>query len=66
MIVMYEQVVQGGDAVWEGLRVYDGRVFELDAHLDRMQASAKVIGKVSKRKEGRGGTGRDDEKEKGG
>ena len=27
----FDSSVQGGDGVWEGLRVYDGRIFELDA-----------------------------------
>jgi branched-chain amino acid aminotransferase len=26
----FDSVVQGGDAVWEGLRLYDGRIFRLD------------------------------------
>ena len=25
----FDSAVQGGDAVWEGLRVYDGRIFAL-------------------------------------
>jgi branched-chain amino acid aminotransferase group I len=29
--------------VWEGLRVYDGRIAELDGHLDRLQDSAKTL-----------------------
>ncbi|MDA1039237.1 MAG: branched-chain-amino-acid transaminase [Planctomycetota bacterium] len=32
-----------GDGVFEGLRSYSGRVFRLDAHLDRLWASAKAI-----------------------
>lgn len=32
---MFDSVVQGGDAVWEGLRIYDGKVFKLEEHLDR-------------------------------
>jgi len=40
----FDSAVQGGDAVWEGLRVYDGRVFKLDEHLDRLRASAVVLG----------------------
>jgi branched-chain amino acid aminotransferase len=32
-----------GDGVFEGIRVYNGRVFELDAHIDRLYDSAKVI-----------------------
>ena len=42
-ISVFDSAVQGGDAVWEGLRVYSGRIFELDAHLDRLQASAKTL-----------------------
>lgn len=33
---MLDSVVQGGDSVWEGLRVYDGKIFKLNAHLDRL------------------------------
>ncbi|OLB75434.1 MAG: aminotransferase IV [Actinobacteria bacterium 13_2_20CM_2_71_6] len=40
----FDSVVQGGDAVWEGLRLYDGRVFGLDAHLDRLHRSATALG----------------------
>ena len=29
----FDSAVQGGDAVWEGLRVYDGKIFRLRAHL---------------------------------
>jgi branched-chain amino acid aminotransferase len=32
-----------GDGVFEGIRVYSGRVFELAAHLQRLYESAKVI-----------------------
>lgn len=42
-VSVFDSSVQGGDAVWEGLRVYDGRVFKLDAHLDRLFASAKAL-----------------------
>ena len=34
---------QGGDAVWEGLRVYGGRIFRLTAHLDRLRSSALAL-----------------------
>ena len=42
-VSVFDSSVQGGDAVWEGLRVYDGRVFALDAHLDRLLASAHAM-----------------------
>ena len=42
-VSVFDSVVQGGDAVWEGLRVYDGRIFELDAHLDRLFDSAHAM-----------------------
>jgi len=32
-----------GDGVFEGLRSYGGKVFRLDAHLDRLYASARAI-----------------------
>ena len=42
-ISVFDSVVQGGDAVWEGLRVYDGRIFAFDRHLDRLLASAHAL-----------------------
>jgi len=42
-VSVFDSVVQGGDAVWEGLRVYDGKVFALDRHLDRLFASAHAL-----------------------
>jgi branched-chain amino acid aminotransferase len=39
----FDSVVQGGDAVWEGLRLYAGRIFRLDRHLDRLVASARAL-----------------------
>src|SRR5690606_18894895 len=39
----FDSVVQGGDAVWEGLRLYDGRIFKLDEHLDRLRGSALAL-----------------------
>jgi branched-chain amino acid aminotransferase len=39
----FDSVVQGGDAVWEGLRLYDGRIFGLAAHLDRLRRSAAAL-----------------------
>ncbi len=42
-VSVFDSSVQGGDAVWEGLRVYAGRIFQLDAHLDRLAASAHTL-----------------------
>ena len=42
-ISVFDSIVQGGDAVWEGLRVYDGRIAELEAHLDRLADSAHAM-----------------------
>ena len=42
-ISVFDSAVQGGDAVWEGLRVYRGRIAELDGHLQRLQNSAKAL-----------------------
>ena len=39
----FDSAVQGGDAVWEGLRLYDGRIFRLDEHLARLRRSAKAM-----------------------
>jgi branched-chain amino acid aminotransferase len=39
----FDSVVQGGDAVWEGLRLYDGRIFKLIDHLDRLRSSAQAL-----------------------
>jgi branched-chain amino acid aminotransferase len=39
----FDAVVQGGDAVWEGLRLYDGRIFRLTEHLARLRRSAQAL-----------------------
>jgi branched-chain amino acid aminotransferase len=39
----FDSVVQGGDAVWEGLRLYHGRIFKLHQHLDRLERSARAL-----------------------
>ncbi len=39
----FDSAVQGGDAVWEGLRLYDGRIFKLEQHLDRLRHSALAL-----------------------
>ncbi len=40
----FDSVVQGGDAVWEGLRLYQGRIFRLEQHLARLRRSARALG----------------------
>jgi branched-chain amino acid aminotransferase len=39
----FDSAVQGGDAVWEGLRLYNGRIFRLTEHLDRLRSSALAL-----------------------
>ena len=39
----FDSAVQGGDAVWEGLRLYGGCIFRLTAHLDRLRRSAEAL-----------------------
>lgn len=39
----FDSAVQGGDAVWEGLRLYQGRIFKLTEHLDRLRNSALAL-----------------------
>jgi branched-chain amino acid aminotransferase len=39
----FDSAVQGGDAVWEGLRLYDGRIFKLPEHFDRLEKSARAL-----------------------
>ncbi len=39
----FDSAVQGGDAVWEGLRLYDGKIFRLVEHLNRLRGSAKAL-----------------------
>jgi len=42
-VSVFDSSVQGGDAVWEGLRVYNGKVFCLNEHLTRLQESARTL-----------------------
>ncbi|MBT1703192.1 aminotransferase class IV [Chryseosolibacter indicus] len=42
-ISVFDSAVQGGDAVWEGLRVYKEGIFCLDRHLERLEASAHAL-----------------------
>src|SRR6266536_2906731 len=39
----FDSAVQGGDAVWEGLRLYNRRIFKLHEHLDRLERSASAL-----------------------
>ena len=39
----FDSIVQGGDGVWEGLRLYNGRIFKLREHLDRLRGSALAL-----------------------
>ena len=49
----FDSSVQGGDAVWEGLRLYNGRIFKLHEHLERLEQSARALafGKIPSREE---------------
>jgi branched-chain amino acid aminotransferase len=42
-ISVFDHGLLYGDGVFEGIRTYNGRVFELDAHIDRLYASAQII-----------------------
>jgi len=42
-VSVFDSLVQGGDGVWEGLRVYNGRIFCLYEHLDRLFDSARSM-----------------------
>ncbi|MBR9922107.1 MAG: aminotransferase IV [Bacteroidetes bacterium] len=42
-VSVFDSVVQGGDAVWEGLRVYNGRIFSFERHLERLWQSAHAL-----------------------
>src|SRR5438309_3550697 len=39
----FDSTAQGGDAVWEGLRLYNGKIFKLLEHLDRLEKSARAL-----------------------
>ena len=39
----FDSAVQNGDAVWEGLRLYNGRIFKLNEHLARLRDGAKAL-----------------------
>ncbi|MDH5368349.1 MAG: aminotransferase class IV [Cyclobacteriaceae bacterium] len=42
-VSVFDSSVQGGDAIWEGLRLYNGAIMCLDRHLHRLHESAKAL-----------------------
>jgi len=42
-ISVYDHGLLYGDGIFEGIRVYDGNIFKLDAHIERLYESAKTI-----------------------
>ena len=42
-ISVFDRGFQYGDAVFEGMRCYDGKIFKLKEHIDRLYRSAKAI-----------------------
>jgi branched-chain amino acid aminotransferase len=42
-VSVFDAGFQSGDAVWEGLRVYQGRVLRLEQHLRRLEESAHAL-----------------------
>jgi branched-chain amino acid aminotransferase len=43
-VSVFDSLVQGGDGCWEGLRLYQGRIFKLREHLERLRHSALAMG----------------------
>lgn len=42
-VSVFDSSIQGGDAVGESVRVYNGRIFMLERHLQRLQDSAHAL-----------------------
>lgn len=42
-VSVFDAGFQSGDGVWEGLRVYNGKVFKLQHHLQRLEQSAHAL-----------------------
>jgi branched-chain amino acid aminotransferase len=43
MVSVFDHGLLYGDGIFEGIRVYNGRVFRLKEHIDRLYASARAI-----------------------
>lgn len=43
-VSVFDSSVQGGDHVWEGFRIYEGKIFAMQHHIDRLLNSAKALG----------------------
>ena len=43
-VSVFDHGVLYGDGICEGIRVYDGNIFRLKEHLERLFESAKTIG----------------------
>lgn len=43
VVSVYDSGFMLGDGIWEGLRIYNGKIAFLNDHLDRLYASAKVL-----------------------
>ncbi len=51
-ISVFDHGLLYGDGVFEGIRAYNGRIFKLERHIDRLYHSAKAIDlKISQTKE---------------
>lgn len=42
-VSVFDAGFQSGDAIWEGMRVYNGRVYRLEQHLRRLEQSAHAL-----------------------
>ncbi len=42
-VSVYDHGLLYGDGIFEGLRIYGGKIFRLEAHMDRLEASARAL-----------------------
>jgi len=42
-VSVFDHALLYGDGIFEGIRVYGGKIFELEAHMDRLYRSAQAI-----------------------